>query len=176
MGDRPEIIPGHRKMRYLETGGEYRDKDNLYTMLQNRENWQDFRHTITINPHSLGATNSLDDDIAERAAFAKRNAERLAEGKTLRSMSNVGTGNEGVFIHEYGHAIDYTYGISTNPAFKAFYESLTEEEIRSVSRYAETNEKEFIAEAFAESYMGNTQGEISKKFMKILEEIINDKH
>ena len=176
MGERPDYIPGHGKMRYLETGGEYREKDNLYTMLQDRENWQDFRHTITLNPYSLGSSNSLDDDIAERKAWMERNAERLAEGKTLRSRSNVGMGNESTFIHEYGHAIDYTYGVSTNPAFIAFYESLTEEEIRSVSRYAGTNEKEFIAEAFSESYMGDTQGEISKRFMKILEGIINDKH
>lgn len=172
MGERPEYTPGHGSMRYIETGGEYRERDNLYTMLQNRDNWQDFRHTITINPYSLGADSTLEDDIASRIAHAERNAQRIAEGRNPRSLLNVGSSLEGTFIHEYGHAIDYTYGISTNPAFIDFYKGLTEDEIRSISRYAETNEKEFIAEAFYESFMGETQGEISKKFMKILEDII----
>ena len=176
MGNRPEYTPGHGSMKYLERGGEYRDKDNLYTMYQNRDNWQDFRHTITINPYSIGASNTLDEDISERREFAARNAQRIAEGRTIRSQSNVGMSLEGTFIHEYGHAIDYTYGVSENPVFRSFYESLSSDDIQSVSRYAETNEREFIAEAFCESFMGDTQGDISKRFMKVLEGIINDKH
>lgn len=172
MGERPEYTPGHGSMRYLETGGEYRDRDNLYTMTENAENWQDFRHTITINPYSLGADTTLADDIADRRAFIERNAQRLEEGRTLRSRSNVGTSLEGTFIHEYGHAIDYTYGVTEHPLFIEFYESLSEAEIRSVSRYAETNPKEFMAEAFYESYMGDTQGDVSKRFMRVLEAII----
>lgn len=175
MGPRPEYDPGHGKMRYLEVGGEYREKDNVFTMIQNIDNWQDFRHTITINPHSIGANDTLSDDIQERIEFNKRQEQRRIEGRRLRTRSNVGQSLEGTFIHEYGHAIDYTYGVSEHPDFLAFYNALTEDEIKSVSGYAQTNEKEFIAEAFCESFMGETQGEVSKRFMKVLEGILSGK-
>jgi hypothetical protein len=44
--------------------------------------------------------------------------------------------------------------------------------INGVSEYAATNKEEFIAECFLESFMGETQGKISKEFMKILGEIV----
>jgi len=176
MGARPEYSTEHgNNMRYLEVGGEYFDKDNVFTMTQDINNWQDFRHVITLNPHQLGADKSFDEDIQRRIDRRRKQDERVAEGRRRRNPSNVSESLEGSFIHEYGHAVDYTYGIHENEKFLKFFHGLSDDEIESVSIYACTNEKEFIAEAFCESFYPDTQGDVSKRFMKVLEGILHGK-
>lgn len=132
--------------------------------------------TMTINTLSVFQNGGIDGDIEHRKKAFERNERRIKEGRTPRTFSNVGISFESVFIHEYGHAIDAEYVVSEHPLFVKFYSGLTDAEKISVSDYATTNKQEFIAEAFCESFMGDTQGEVSKRFMKVLEEIIHDKH
>lgn len=128
--------------------------------------------TMTINTLSVFQNGGIDGDIERRKKAFERNERRIKEGRTPRTFSNVGTSFESVFIHEYGHAIDAEYGVSEHPLFVKFYSGLTDAEKISVSDYATTNKQEFIAEAFLEGFMGETQGDVSKQFMKVLEEII----
>ena len=128
--------------------------------------------TMTINTLSVFQNGGIDGDIEHRKKAFERNERRIKEGRTPRTFSNVGTSFESVFIHEYGHAIDAEYGVSEHPLFVKFYSGLTDAEKISVSDYATTNKQEFIAEAFLEGFMGETQGDVSKRFMKVLEEII----
>lgn len=153
MGARPEKVS-------LFLGGEY----NFDTQI------------IAMNTRQIVPAKNIQEDIEARMSWRNRNAERIAEGRKPRHAGNVTGSFEGTFIHEYGHAIDYTYGVAENPKFLEYYNKFTEEAIDlDVSNYATTNPREFIAECFADSYMGEAQSEISKGFMKILEEIINGK-
>ena len=134
---------------------------------------------MTINNYAVKIAGGVAEDIFDRKESIEKHRirmqRRLEEGRTVRKhyFGNVGMTAESTFIHEYGHAIDATYGISENERFLAFYRKFTEEEIKfGLSEYAVTNEREFIAECFAESFMGETQGEISKQFMKLLKELI----
>jgi hypothetical protein len=161
LGERPSL-QGKGWLAQLELGGQYWSESPMY----NNES------LLTINPNALLDARDVSEDIIKRQRRIERNIKRVSEGKPARAFSNVTGSLEGSFIHEYGHAIDFTYGVAENDAFKAFYGSLTEEQ-RMISTYALTNEREFIAEAFAESFMGDTQGDISKQFMKILEGIVN---
>lgn len=124
---------------------------------------------MTLNNYSLASPGGVKEDMAKRVARLERNAIRISQGKLPRAFGTVGQTRESDFIHEYGHAIDAAYGVSSNKAFLEYYRSLSKEDIeRGLSSYAATNEKEFVAEAFCESFMGNTQGEMSKRFMEIL--------
>ena len=128
---------------------------------------------MTINNFALQSEGGLAEDIERRKKFLERNARRAEEGRTQRTRGNVGDTFESTFIHEYGHAVDATYGVSKNKKFLEFYNSLSGDDItKGVSDYAGTNEREFVAECFCEAFMGETQGELSKQFMKILDEII----
>lgn len=110
--------------------------------------------------------------IQER--FAKIEKKRAAGRTTRLYLSNATEGGAGTFLHEYGHAIDFTKGIAENPKFREWYDTLTEDDIcEGLSSYAATNPNEFIAEAFAESFFPY-QRPMSKKFMKILEEILSE--
>lgn len=152
-GARPEKVS-------LFLGGEY----NFDTQI------------IAMNTRQVVPAKNIQEDIEARMSWRNRNAERIAEGRKPQHAGNVTGSFEGTFIHEYGHAIDYTYGVAENPKFLEYYNKFTEEAIDlDVSNYATTNPREFIAECFADSYMGEAQSEISKGFMKILEEIINGK-
>lgn len=133
--------------------------------------------TITLNGKAINASGTIEDDIARELRRAERAERKRAQGKTVYARGNVAMSREATFIHEYGHALDDTYGIATDRRFLDFYRSLTEEQIEwGVSSYAATNELEFIAECFLDSFMGETQGEISKQFMKIADEIIRSKN
>ena len=56
-----------------------------------------------------------------------------------------------VCYHELGHALDYSYNITSNEAFKEYYNSLSKDEIiKGVSEYASTSILEFFAECFSE--------------------------
>lgn len=128
---------------------------------------------MTLNNYALSTSGGIKEDIAQRMKRIERNAMRISQGKPPRLFGNVGGTHEAAFIHEYGHAIDATYGISSNKLFLDYYRGLSKEDIeRNLSSYAATNEKEFVAEAFCESFMGETQGEMSKEFMEILRRIL----
>lgn len=128
---------------------------------------------MTLNIDGAKKTGGIAEDIESRIKKRERDEKRRLAGRPVFGAGNVGGTAESNFIHEYGHAIDATYKVSENERFKEFYRTFSEKDIElGVSSYATTNEQEFIAECFCESFMGETQGEISKRFMKILEEII----
>lgn len=132
-------------------------------------------NVMCLNPMSIFTNGGINADIESKAKLRIRNEKRLLEGKRPRENANVVSTPEGTFIHEYGHAIDATYNVRNHPKFKELYRQYNKEKIEyGVSSYAAENDFEFIAECFADSYLREEQGEISKKFMKILEEIIND--
>lgn len=129
---------------------------------------------MTLNSDGLETGVTFADSVLKRLKFTERQRKRAEKGREALPTGNVGTGLENAFIHEYGHAVDFTYGISKNEKFLEFYRSYSRKEIElGVSAYAATDEREFLAECFAESVFDD-QGEISKAFMKLMEEIIND--
>lgn len=71
------------------------------------------------------------------------------EGTDGSEMHRAG---EAIVMHELGHALDRLLGISTSPEFQKFrLEVLASLDVaKEVSRYATTNNKELIAEAFSE--------------------------
>lgn len=151
-------------------GGEYWDNatkvntDGSYTRIKK----------INVNRFEIGFTQTFKEGEEYVAAKIAKKLERIKQGKRARGISNATEGGTGTMLHEYGHALDYAKGIRTHPKFKEWYSTLTEDEIQlGLSTYATTNEKEFIAEAFAESFYKH-QRPLSKKFMEILEEILND--
>ena len=76
-----------------------------------------------------------------------------------------------VFDHEMGHQLDYALGLKKDKELMDYYRTLTEADIRKgLSRYATKNEKEFIAEAYAE-YLNNPEPRpIAQKVGRIIEE------
>lgn len=76
-----------------------------------------------------------------------------------------------VFDHEMGHQLDYALGLNKDKDLMDYYRSLTNEDIRAgLSKYATKNEKEFIAEAYAE-YLNNPEPRpIAQTVGQIIEE------
>ena len=129
---------------------------------------------LSINNDTFVQNGDIKRDIWLRKREVARASMRIAKGRTAEiTTATVGETYEAVFIHEYGHAIDATYRVSKNEKFLEFYRSLRRDEIeQGLSEYAATNEQEFIAEAFAASFMGEFQGDISRRFMVVLREIV----
>ena len=152
-------------------GGEYWDDGVRVT----ESGGFDHIKKITVNRSAMDFDKTFKEGEEYIINKMARNEERVKKGRRARSLSNVTEGGTGTLLHEYGHAIDYAKGVRDHPKFKEWYSTLTEDEIcKGLSTYASTNEKEFIAEAFAESFY-SYQRPLSKKFMEILEEILNDK-
>lgn len=151
-------------------GGEYWDKSYIVTPDGAHETIK----KITVNKFESGFDKTFKEGEEYIIAKLAKRAERLKQGKRARALSNATEGGTGTLLHEYGHAIDYAKGIENHPKFQEWYLTLTEEEIETgLSGYAATNAKEFIAEAFAESFY-SYQRPLSRKFMQILEDILND--
>ena len=151
-------------------GGEYWDDSPIVT----KDGTFDRVKKITVNKFESGFDKTFKEGEEYIIAKLEKRAARLAQGKRARALSNATEGGTGTLLHEYGHALDYAKGIENHPKFKEWYSTLTEDEIETgLSGYAATNAKEFIAEAFAESFY-SYQRPLSKKFMQILEEILND--
>lgn len=76
-----------------------------------------------------------------------------------------------VFDHEMGHQLDYALGLNKDKDLMDYYRSLTNTDIRDgLSKYATKNEKEFIAEAYAE-YLNNPEPRpIAQTVGQIIEE------
>lgn len=150
----------HDTTRIVYDGGEY-TLQHIKKIIVN-QNASDFSMTIQ----------EAEEKVRER--FAKIETRR-AKGRTSRLyLSNTTEGGAGTFLHEYGHAIDFTKGIAEHQKFLLWYNTLSEDEINEgLSSYAATNANEFIAEAFAESFF-SYQRPMSKKFMEILESILSE--
>lgn len=158
LGERPD--KDHQSVNMFLTGGDF----NLETRL------------LTMNSGGSLQIGTVQDDIEYFRRKAERDARRLEKGLQVFPAGNAGTTAESVFIHEYGHAIDAHYGVSDDPRFVSFMNKYAKNDIKyGVSEYAATNPQEFIAECFTRSYMGEYQGDVSKGFMSVLREIVNDK-
>ena len=151
-------------------GGEYWDDAPIVT----KEGAYERVKKITVNKFESGFDKTFNEGEEYIIAKLEKRAARLAQCKRARALSNATEGGTGTLLHEYGHALDYAKGVRDHPKFKEWYSTLTEDDISmGLSSYAATNDKEFIAEAFAESFY-SYQRPMSKKFMQILEEILND--
>lgn len=113
--------------------------------------------------------------------FNAKNAERMA--KSLRSDVTMGYHPIGcdtiksVVDHELGHQVDRMIGLADDADFLKYYNSLTPDEIqKGLSRYALTNKREFIAEAWSE-YVNNPRPRaIAKKVGELLIKVYRQKH
>lgn len=157
LGQRPE--EGRLNLDFITTGGNF----NMET------------RRMTLNPDGLQSNISIQSDIDHHRRYVERMEKKKARGAEIYPDGNVVYSVEGSFIHEYGHAIDAQFGIHDNPKFIEFYSRYSDSDISfAVSEYATADKMEFIAECFAQSFMGEYQSEMSKGFMQVLGEIIND--
>lgn len=77
---------------------------------------------------------------------------------------------ESVVYHELGHLLDDLCGLSKSYDFKAYYDTLTKEDIKyGLSEYANKSPKEFIAEAFAEFTCNPQVRPIAKKVGELID-------
>lgn len=169
--DNPRMRQSTAEKRAREVLGDRPTKVNVFL----GGNYNMSTGVMTINNMSADLSEGIEYDIEHRRKIAERNKQRVADGRRIRPYGNAGDTYESTFIHEYGHAIDATYKVSEDERFLELFNSLDEDAItKGVSSYASENKEEFIAECFCESFMGDTQGEISKRFMGILEQIIKE--
>lgn len=117
---------------------------------------------------SVGSTESYLKDLDKiREKYGWRNNQD--------SFYQLVGNTESMLTHEYGHALAYDCGLygGRNDAKEIWdiFESYTAEEIgKQLSIYATTNPNEMVAEAFVQSFNPESQSELSKKIMKMIEE------
>ena len=167
MSPRPESVS-------VMTAGTYWD-DTTRIVYENSEYTLQKIKKININQGAMGFSMTFKESEESIIRQLEKIEERRAAGRTRRLyLTNTTEGGAGTFIHEYGHALDYEKGIAEHPLFLEWYNTLTEDDIcNGLSSYATENEREFIAEAFAESFF-SYQRPMSKQFMKILNEILSE--
>lgn len=74
-------------------------------------------------------------------------------------------------MHELGHALDLRLGFSKSPEFLRFKEKIKGQDIGYlVSRYAKTNDRELVAEAFAEYMLSDTPRSAETEIGRMLDE------
>lgn len=130
---------------------------------------------LCLNSNALRINGTLADDSRYRLEYWQKQKERVANGRRERYIGNVGDSPEATFIHEYGHAVDYTYNITGDKRMIDLYEKYNNIGIgKSVSTYAETNIREFFAECFLEGYMPNSRA-AGKEVLKLAEIIMKEK-
>lgn len=78
-----------------------------------------------------------------------------------------------IFDHEFGHQLDYAFGLRKNSEINAIWFGMTKSErVLAVSEYGGTNINEFIAEAYAEYVNSPTPRPTSVKIGKIIEGMV----
>ena len=167
MSPRPESVN-------VMTAGTYWD-DTTRIVYENGEYTLQKIKKININQGATDFSMTFKESEESIIRQLEKIEERRAAGRTRRLyLSNTTEGGAGTFIHEYGHALDFEKGIAEHPLFLEWYNTLTEDDIcNGLSSYATENEREFIAEAFAESFF-SYQRPMSKKFMEILNKILSE--
>ncbi len=78
-------------------------------------------------------------------------------------------GIEGTINHELGHVIDNILGVNRDKRIKYMYKQNLNNMSKYLSEYAETNIKEFIAEAWAEYTTSPTPRKLATAVGKIIE-------
>lgn len=105
-------------------------------------------------------------------ALMTKEAEKSVKAK----FHPVGTNSvKATFDHEVGHQLDYALGLNKHPDIVKLYRSMSKTEIKeNLSDYANTNIKEFIAEAYSE-YLNNPQPrDIAKQIGEIIERLADE--
>ena len=132
---------------------------------------------------ATSAKNIDDEELREIVSKYSGIAVNTSYGKDYNSFSNTvkwnvkikwhpkGTENvRAIFDHEFGHQIDYAFGIRENEKVKELFKKYTKEELKeNLSEYATTNIAEFIAEAYSEYKNSDKPREIAKAIGKIIE-------
>ena len=150
--------------QYWHDGSRIVEKDGVYSFERIKK--------IIVNQNASDFPMTIQESEAKIAERFARIEKRRARGSGRLYLSNATEGGAGTFLHEYGHAIDFTKGIAEHPKFREWYDTLSEDDIcLGLSSYAATNANEFIAEAFAESFF-SYQRPMSKKFISILDDIL----
>lgn len=139
---------------------------NVYAMAYNRINEIDSMSTIYNGYTGISVNKKYGSDYKEFS-------DSLVLGVKLKFHPE-GTENvSSVFDHEFGHQIDYAYGLRDNAEIKQIYNSMNNKEIKeNLSQYATTNINEFIAEAYSEYVNNESPRDIAKKIGEIIEKEI----
>ena len=110
-----------------------------------------------------------------------KNAERMR--KALKSDVAMGYHPTGcdtiksVIDHELGHQVDRMIGLADDADFLKYYNSLSRDDIaQGLSRYALTNKREFIAEAWSEYTNNPRPRAIAKKVGEMLIKVYKHKY
>lgn len=82
---------------------------------------------------------------------------------------------EAIMHHEIGHKLDELTGLTKSAEFWSYYEKVNidlgkDGIIEALSKYATTNEREFVAEAWAEYKTHTNAGEIAQAIGKMIED------
>ena len=85
----------------------------------------------------------------------------------------IGTTSSSIIIHELGHALDKMIGLSSNKELNEYYNKVKNQIGDGLSRYAQTNIKEFLAEGFAEYISSLNPRKIAKNIGKFYEKLYN---
>jgi hypothetical protein len=79
-----------------------------------------------------------------------------------------------IFDHEFGHLLDYNYGIRDEETVQELFNGMTATEIgKSVSRYGATNIAEFIAESYSEFVNSTSPRQIANTIGGIIEKKVS---
>jgi hypothetical protein len=82
-----------------------------------------------------------------------------------------------VIDHEYGHQVDRLIGLAEDGDFLKYYNSLSRDDIaQGLSRYALTNKREFIAEAWSEYTNNPRPRAMAKKVGELLIKVYKQKY
>ncbi len=128
-------------------------------------------------------THKIYEELNEEFRGIQFNKEWFKDGSIEEAyLSNVnsnfhpkGTTAQAVITHELGHALDSLINLNNNEDFLNYYRTLTRKDIENgLSRYANENKKEFIAEAFAEYIESEEPREIANNVGKLIEKAYKD--
>jgi len=85
-----------------------------------------------------------------------------------------GTTASSIIVHELGHALDDLIGLNDNKELNVYYKEVKNQIGTNLSRYAQTNIKEFLAEGFAEYIESSNPRPIAVAIGKFYEKVYNN--
>lgn len=114
----------------------------------------------------IGVNANIGNDAAQMLIQVKHD---MSVGWHPQGCNNI----RSIFDHEFGHQLDYAFGLRKNSEINAIWFGMTKSErVLAVSEYGGTNINEFIAEAYAEYVNSPTPRPTSVKIGKIIEGMV----
>lgn len=121
--------------------------------------WQESNEALIFNHRARLFYATPEKNVEERAMYKDALGER---------PSGAGSDIEAVTRHEFGHALDSKYRLSTNPEIVKAYSERPD----SISGYGATSIKEYIAEGFTDSFYDDG---VTSKDSKLIRSVIDSK-